>query len=166
MKVIFFCSKYDKWSRLKFLLLEIWSGTNFDLSGCLAEAFRHNISFVFLWDFITSLKNVVLVGVKHCTVVSWGCWINGCWSVQSAPLFSSSLGHLLRPQWARQYFTWIIDQDWGILASSWSADIKNEPLSYFLVEGREKQTSFVIRSGLCAVARKAHCPILYVTISA
>lgn len=72
-------------------------------SACLAEVFRHHLSLLLLLDFITGReKKAVLFGLRHHTVVSWGCWINGYWSLESAPLFSSSLGHLLRPQWARQ----------------------------------------------------------------
>lgn len=57
-------------------------------SACLADVLRHNISFVFLLNVPHKPeKKVALVGLRLCTVVSWSCWINGHWSVESALFF-------------------------------------------------------------------------------
>lgn len=47
-------------------------------------------------------EKVVFIILRYCLVPSSGQWTNGLWSVESTPVFSPSLGHLLRPQWGRQ----------------------------------------------------------------
>lgn len=67
----FFCSKYDTWNLLKFFLLHFLSGTHFDSFCMFWLKSVDNISFVFLLDFITSLKKVVF---------SWFEASHGCFS--------------------------------------------------------------------------------------
>lgn len=137
-------------------------------SACLAEVFRHHLSLRLLLDFITGRekKKAVLFGLQHRTVVSWGCWINGYWSLESAPLFSSSLGHLLRPQWARQLIFHMKYRPW--LGHYSQVDLLKYKYNIWRISSvKEKKFGFFIRSCLYAafnyaVARRAHCPVLSV----
>lgn len=47
-------------------------------------------------------QKVVFIILRYCSAPSWGQWTNGLWSEESTPVFSPSLGHLLRPLWGRQ----------------------------------------------------------------
>lgn len=65
-------------------------------SSGLSDAFRYHPSSIFVHRF-TGPKKVVFRIFRYCLVLSWGQWTNGLWTVEFTPVFSPSLGQLLRP---------------------------------------------------------------------
>lgn len=165
---IIFCFHCDTLNDLKYLFLS----PNSDLEQVLmdwprtlnlAKVLRHHLSF-FSFRFSHWPEKKLLVFLRHCTVISLGCWINGY--ICSTLCFL--IGTLLKPHWAIQlifcmkYQPWLAHYSQQLICSNKSESV--------LVEGK-KPTRFVIRSGLRAVfnhavARRAHCPVLSVRISA